>query len=426
MNYDFYKLDNGVRVVLVPMPGVESVAVGVFTQTGSRYETAQINGISHFLEHMVFKGTKNYPSHEETSHLEGLGAIQNAWTDTDATAYWCKIPAEHWEQALDLMKDLALYPLIPEKELEIERGVILEEINRKEDRPDELVGEESMKLMFPGHPLGMTILGETEVIKRLKKEDFLEYHHGQYLPGRLTVALAGKLSNVSEIKNQIQKMFGGLSGEPGKDPVRFTDNQEKPEIVIKSKELAAQAHIGLSVRGLSVNDPDRWALDVLTAYLGEGLSSRLFVELREKRGLCYAVSAGGSRWDDTGTWGVYAGLNIDKLEAAVEAIWVEMKRMREYKLTGEELVQAKEKVRGPFIFAMENPYRQMEFFARQVMDHPEKILSVEETIKQVMEIDAEQIQKVAVRLFLNGKLNLAVVGPVEESRRNKLIDIMKE
>jgi predicted Zn-dependent peptidase len=424
MNYEFYTLDNGVRVILVPMPGVESVAVGVFTQTGSRYETAKNNGISHFLEHMVFKGTKNYPSHEETSRLEGLGAIQNAWTDTDATAYWCKIPAEHWEKALDLIKDLALYPLIPEKDLEIERGVILEEINRKEDRPDELVGEESMKLMFPGHPLGMTILGETDVIKGLKREDFLEYHAGRYKAGRLIVAMAGKMDQISKIKEKVKIILGVVPKEGGESPVKFVDGQGKPEIAVKLKELAAQAHIGLSVRGIRSNDPDRWALDILTSYLGEGLSSRLFVELREKRGLCYAVSAGGSKWEDTGTWGVYAGLNIEKLEAAVGAIWEEMKRMREYKLTQEELSQAKEKVRGPFIFAMENPYRQMEFFARQVMDLPEKILSVEETVKRVMEIDAEQIQKVAQRLFLNQKLNLAVVGPVDQSRKEKLLDIM--
>src|SRR3989344_1077224 len=169
-NFQFYKLRNGVRVVLVPMEGVESTAVGVFVETGSRYETAKINGISHFLEHMVFKGTKKFPTHRDTSYLEGLGAIQNAWTDVDATCYWTKIPADHCDKGLELMADLALTPTIPEKDLEIERGVILEEINRRDDRPDEMVGEVLMKQMFAPNGLGMTTLGEPEVIKSLKRK----------------------------------------------------------------------------------------------------------------------------------------------------------------------------------------------------------------------------------------------------------------
>ena len=158
MSFEFYTLRNGVRVVLVPMSGVESVAVGVYVKTGSRYETPGNNGISHFLEHMVFKGTKKFPTHKDTSYLEGLGAIQNAWTDVGATAYWCKLPADRWREGLEMVKELALYPLIPEADLEIERGVILEEINRHNDRPEELAGELLMETMYGENPLAMTVL----------------------------------------------------------------------------------------------------------------------------------------------------------------------------------------------------------------------------------------------------------------------------
>lgn len=217
MNYDFYRLENGVRVILVPMQGVESVGVGVYVGTGSRYETKEVNGISHFLEHMAFKGTKNYPTHKETSYLEGLGAIQNAWTDVDATAYWCKIPADRWEEALRLAADLAINPTVPEKDLEIERGVVLEEINRKEDRPDELVGEELGKLMFGGNPLGMTVLGEAEVIKKLSRKDFMDYHDRQYVSGNFVVTIAGKISQITNLKSQITIIFGSLPKRRGKD-----------------------------------------------------------------------------------------------------------------------------------------------------------------------------------------------------------------
>ena len=204
--FEFYRLDNGVRVVLVPMDGVESVAVGVYVQTGSRYEDKKINGISHFLEHMVFKGTKNYPTHEDTSRLEGMGAIQNAWTDIDATAYYCKIPADRWQKALDLIKDLVLYPMIPEKDLEIERGVILEEINRLEDRPDELSGELLLQTAFPGNTLGMRVIGRAEVIRNIRREDFLDYHRTQYVAGRVAIVIAGKIDREAD-RNGSEKAF---------------------------------------------------------------------------------------------------------------------------------------------------------------------------------------------------------------------------
>ena len=194
-SFEFYRLKNGVRVVIVPMSGVKSVAVGVYVGTGSRYETSQTNGISHFLEHMVFKGTKKFPTSRDTSYLEGLGAIQNAWTDVDATAYWCKLPSEKWKEGLEMVKELALYPTIPNRDLEIERGVILEEIQRRNDRPDELVAEALQIMMFPGNALGWTTLGKPEVIKDLSRADFLRYHQSQYKSDNLVVALAGEIGN---------------------------------------------------------------------------------------------------------------------------------------------------------------------------------------------------------------------------------------
>ncbi len=422
--FEFYTLENGVKVILSEMSGVESVGVGVFVGTGSRFETPEINGISHFLEHMAFKGTKKYPSHTDTSRLEGLGAIQNAWTDVDATAFWCKIPSNRWAEALDLVADLALTPQIPEKDLEIERGVILEEINRKEDRPDELVEEVMQGLMYPNNPLGMTILGDPTVIKSVSRADFIDYHQLQYVSNNIAVVIAGKLPQASSLKSQITNIFGGLDNRKPSEFVNV-EGQSGARWKVLRKDLANQAHVELAWPGVNMADSRRFAVAVLNSYLGQGLSSRLFIELREKRGLCYAVSSGANHLKDVGTVGVSAGLNIDKLESAISGIVTELSKIKLEKLSSDELEKAKEKIRGPMIFAMENPVRVMEYYARQVLDRPEDLMTPAQVIEKIMAVTAEQIQQVAQELYVKDKLNLAVVGPVEEKRVEKIVNSIK-
>lgn len=416
-NFEFYRLKNGVRVVLVPMSGVKSVAVGVYVGTGSRYEEAKNNGISHFLEHMVFKGTKKFPTPKDTSYLEGLGAIQNAWTDVDATAYWCKLPSDKWEEGLEMAKELALYPTIPVRDLEIERGVILEEIQRKNDRPDELAAEALQELMFSGSTLGWPILGKPEIIKSLSRDAFLQYHQSQYKSASVVVAVAGNIAQSAKLKAQTKDWFGGLPKSESGRFQTYIDKKCAPALKVQNKRLANQAHLELGFPGVNVSDPRRFALSLLTSYLGQGLSSRLFMELREKRGLCYAVQASESRWKDTGEWDVYAGVNIDKLEGALGGILSELKRTKEVKLTKDELARTKEKVRGPIIYSMENPVRQMEWYAKQALDRPEEMMDYDMVISRLMKVTAEEIRGVARDLFKTEKLNLAVVGPIADDKR---------
>lgn len=426
MAYEFFRLKNGVKVVLVPMTSVGSVGLGVYVGTGSRYETPRINGISHFLEHMVFKGTKKYPTHTDTSYLEGLGAIQNAWTDVDATAYWCKVPANRWREGLELVKELALYPTLPEKDLEIERGVILEEINRREDRPDEIVSEELYKLLFKGNSLGMTVLGEPDVIQKVSRQDFVDYHARQYVSTNLVVVLAGKIDGQRDhITAAIEEWFGGLPVASSQTFTRVDWNQSAPRFSVKQKDLAQQAHVEIAFQGVTDTDPDRFALGVLSSYLGQGLSSRLFIELREKRGLCYAVQASDEKYTDTGVWGVYAGLNVSKLEDAVSAVVSEIKRLKDTSLAPGEVEAAREKLRGPLLFSMENPINQMNFYAKQALDRPEEILTYEQIEQKLLEVDASLIQKVAERLFKQQLLNITVVGPVDEARVEKMMGLLQ-
>lgn len=427
MSFDFYRLDNGVRVVLVPMEGVESVAVGVYAKTGSRYETNHNNGISHFLEHMVFKGTKKFPSHQQTSYLEGLGAIQNAWTDVGATAYWGKLPADRWKEGLEMVKELALYPLFPAKDLEIERGVILEEINRREDQPEEVAAELLQKTMFAPHPLGLTVLGEPEVIKRVRREDFGAYHRQQYVAGRLVVAVAGKILNVqrSILKAKIEEWFGRLPSQRGQDLDRYQEGQTHPQAAFRHKRQVHQAHMMVGFRGLGVADPRRFASALLTSYLGQGLSSRLFLQLREIRGLCYAVRADEDKMEDTGVWSVYIGTGLATLEEAITATTAELGRVKEGGITEEDLAKTKEKVRGPLLFSLENPLSQMEWYARQALDRPQEILTHQQVIDRLMQIDCKDVQKIAQDLFVKDKLNLAIVGPVPEKVQAKLLTLAR-
>ncbi len=417
-----YNLTNGLRVLLVPMSGVQSTAIGVYVGTGTRYETPNINGISHFAEHMVFKGTKNYPTTRDTSSLEGLGAIQNAWTDSYATAYWCKIPGDSWQKGLDLVKDLALYPKFPEAELEVERGVILEEINRYEDQPDDRVGDVLMQAMFSPNPLGMRILGQPEVIKKLTRQDFVDYHTKFYKSGSMLVVIAGKIIP-EEAKKEIENHFGALAAENPQAFEPYVENQTGPQISIYPKDTAEQVHIELAVRGLASNDPRRYALTILNSILGSGMSSRLFIEVREKLGLCYSISSEPAAYKDTGLWSVHAGLNTNKLPEAITTILGEMKKMTTELVSEKELEQAKSKIKGHLIFAQENPINQMEYYAHQALVRDE-LIDYETLLNRLMQITVQDVQQVAKDLFKTEKLTLAIVGPLKEEEKADLVKLL--
>ncbi len=410
----------------MPMAGVESVGIGTYIKTGSRYESPRISGLSHFLEHMVFKGTKKYLSHKDTSYLEGLGAIQNAWTDVDATAYWCKIVAERWAEGLDLMSELALNPTFPSQDLEIERGVILEEINRREDRPDEIVSEGLQEKLFVGNPLEMTVLGRAEVIKSVTRRDFIDYHSQQYVAGRMVVVVAGKLANEAKIRATIEKLYGKLAPDAGKDFQTVDNNLVSSEAAVHFKKTADQIHFEIGMRAFNSKDKRRFALAVLTSYLGQGLSSRLFTELREKRGLCYSVQASASHMEDVGMWSVYAGVAKDKFSAALVAVWEEMKRLREVHLDENELKAAKEKIRGQIVFAKENPIYQMEFFARQALDKPEEMIDYDTFISSLNEVNSDEIREVARELFKADNLRLSIVGETTQAQGQEMVQLLRD
>ncbi len=413
--FTFYRLPNGIRVVLVPMTGVKSVALGVYSTVGSRYETAENNGVSHFLEHLVFKGTKNYPTPADTSSLEALGAIQNAWTDVDATSYWCKIPSDHFKAGLDLVSDLALNPLVPAKDLEIEKGVILEEINRRNDMPDQLVWEEFQGQIFAGHPLSRSILGEKDVIKSATREQILKYHGDHYNSGSLFVVVAGDLPKDS--KKIIAELFGGLPKGKWLEPKVFK-NKSKQKVHVVTRRKDNQVNLILGGYAATAFDSDRYIQNILITILGAGMSSRLFSELREKRGLCYSVSASDEKYPDVGVWTVNAGVATDKLKSALDGIKEQLQNLVDKPVPEAELESAKQRLKGMIIFSQEDPRRQMEYFAAQVIDRDKQIYDYDQNMAKLMAVTAKQVQNYAAKIFAADNQYLTVLGPV--SRKIKL------
>ncbi|MDO8503834.1 MAG: pitrilysin family protein [bacterium] len=416
-------LPNGVRVLLVPIPGVESIAVGVYVGAGSREESWETNGIAHFLEHMVFKGTKKFPTRRQTSVLEGYGSIQNGYTYSDATAYWAKTPADKWKLGLEVQKELALNPLLRKSDLEKERGVILEEIHRRDDAPEDKVWENFYNMRFPNQSVGWSTLGRPEVIKTVSRESFAQFHQKNYVSSNLAVVVAGKIGDETEIFKQIEEWFGDLPKKPG-------SRRKKPRIAtgakvdLFSKMDAKQAHFVLGVSTFDFHDERQYALMVLNRILGYGTSGRLFASVREKRGLAYAVYSGYDLEADHGYWAAYSGVKLEKTEEAIKAVLEELKRIAETKVPAQELLRAKEKVRGPMIFAAEDPHSQMEFYAKQVLWRPKNIKTMHEIIDRAMEVTAEDVQRVAGELFQDNRLNLAIIGPFENKGKfEKLLKI---
>lgn len=408
-------------MLLVPIQGVESIAIGVYIAAGSREEEWRTNGAAHFLEHMVFKGTKKFPTRKDTSILETHGAIQNGYTYSEATAYWAKLPADHWKLGLEVQKELALNPLIRARELQKERGVILEEIHRRDDVPEDKIWEVFYHMRYPNQSLGWSTLGRPEVIQNIRQEDFVRFHETNYVATNLLVVAAGKIQDKKALIGQIQDWFGKLPKK--KAGKREMPKEVKgPNVSLVTKEDANQAHFVLGVGTFTLHDERQFELAVLNRILGYGLSGRLFLSLREKRGLAYAVYSDFELESDHGYWAAYAGVKTANIKEAIKVILEELEKLATKKVSIKELDAAKEKVRGPLIFAMEDPYRQMEFYAKQALWRPNKILTPNKVIEKVMAVTREDIQSLAHAIFQKEKLHLAIIGPYKDGAKwNKLL-----
>lgn len=423
MKHELHTLPNGLRVVLMPMPGTDTATVVVMTGTGSRYENEKENGLAHFLEHMFFKGTKKRPSAKAISEeLDGVGAVYNAFTAKERTAYYAKVRSQYIDTALAVISDICLNSTLPEKEISKERGAIIQEIDMYEDMPMRTVDDVFDGLLFgTEHPLGRTILGPKENIRSFKRKDFAEYMRKHYTPANTIVCVAGSFP-VAKTFLKIKREFGKMKKGEAHSYRSFLEAQKAPRVAIKTKQTD-QTQLILGVPAHSYVHPDEHVQTVLATILGGGMSSRLFTEVREKRGLAYSVHAWAEKYPDTGYLAVQAGVEHGKLEKTVSTVLTELKKMKRTPVSSAELKKAKAYLKGTMTLSLETSNARAVYAATSLVNLG-SIRPPEDILAQIDKVTARDVQRVARDLFKKEKLNLAIIGPHESaSALSKLLSV---
>ncbi|MBI4285729.1 MAG: insulinase family protein [Chloroflexi bacterium] len=404
-------LPNGVRVVTATMPHTYSVSVSIFLGVGSRYEPEAQSGISHFIEHMCFKGTTKRPTSQDISEaIEGVGGILNGGTDKEFTLYWCKVTRPHFRLALDVLTDMFRHSTFDAAELEKERQVIIEEIHRCKDSPSQLVGLFLDELLWPGHPLGRDVAGKEDSVSAVDRATMLSYVSDHYLPNNTVVAIAGNVTHEESVLTVSQVMGSWAEQRRCPEYVPFQERANS-RLHIEPKDTE-QAHLCLALPGLSILHPKRFVLDLMNVILGEGMSSRLFVEIRDRLGLAYNIGSYIDHLLDTGSLTVCAGVDPQKLAVAVEAIVQQLHRLQEH-IPEAELLKAKEQSKGRLLLGMEDSRNVANWLGGQEI-LTGRILTVDDVTAIIDAITADQITRLAEEMVVNSKLRLAVVGPVTE------------
>jgi len=408
-------LKNGLRIITVPMKGVESMTVLIGVGAGSRYETKETNGLSHFLEHMVFKGTKKRPTTFDISvALDSIGARFNAATSKEFTFYYVKANAIHQPLAFEVLTDMVLNSKLEPEEIEREKGVIIEEINMYEDMPIEKSIEVFESLLYSPTSLGWYTAGKKENIKAIKKEDFINYQKRLYYPGNMVVVKAGKVDE-KECLELTEKYFGDLKAQEKEkfEPALF--NQREPRVRLRQKRTS-QSHFCLGVRAYGQNHPDRYVLEVLATVLGGSMSSRMFIQIRERRGLAYYVRTVDENYQDNGYLMTRAGVDVNKIDEAAKVILDEYQKVIDEKVSQKELQKAKEFLKGNLILSLEDSESVAEDYVVEVL-LSDKIRDPEEIIKGIEEVTPEDLQRVAKDIFKPENLNMAIIGPYNDEER---------
>ena len=410
--YQKIALDNGLRIITCPMPHTRSVSVCIYMGAGSRYESDAQAGVSHFIEHLCFRGTKKRASAKDISGaIEGVGGVLNGGTDKELTVYWCKVAQPHFHLALDVLADMVLHSRFDKKDIEKERQIIVEEISMSKDAPNQLVGMILDELLWPDHPLGRDVAGTNKSVADMSRELMLDYMASEYSPANTVIAIAGNVQQ-DEAVNEVQKILGNWANKKTRlDFVPYIENKN-PRMKIENRETE-QTHLCLALPGLSLQHPQRFPLDLLNVILGEGMSSRLFLEVRDKLGLAYNIHSYLDHFQDSGALTVYAGVHPKKLEIGITAILEQLTGLKE-KITEEELHKAKELSKGRLLLRMEDSRSVAGWVGGQEILNG-SIMDVEEVVAIIDKVTAEDMCKLAKELLIGDKLRLSVVGPVKSA-----------
>jgi predicted Zn-dependent peptidase len=407
-------LSNGLRVLTAPMPQAQSVSCLVMLAAGSRYESRETSGIAHFAEHMFFKGTERRPTARDIAgEVDAIGGEFNAFTGKENTAYYVKCAAEHRDVALDVIVDMIRNSKFDSGEIDREKGVIIEEMNMYFDTPRDFIDGVYEELVYGDHPLGWDIIGRKETVQGATRETFLDYIGHWYKPSRMVVGVGGRLGD--DLVERIEELLGDLEDAPTGSPLPALASLNGSRVKVHTKQ-SDQAHICLGVRSRPLVDPDRYVLMVLSTVLGGGMSSRLFTEVRERRGLAYYVFATNHSYTDAGTLYAQAGVDIDRIDDAVATVASELKKIAAEAVPKDELRKAKNYSKGRFVLQIESPHGLIMFgLRREVLEG--RASEPEEVLDGVEAVTAEDVQRVAQELIDDEALRLAVIGPFEDAGR---------
>jgi len=404
-------LDNGLRVITSTMPHSRSVCLAILVGAGSCYESKEEAGISHFAEHLFFKGTQRRPTSKEiTQDIEGVGGIINGGTDKEITVFWCKVASPHFSIALDVLSDILLNSRFDNKEIERERKVINEEIKMNLDLPQQRVSMLIDELLWPEQPLGREVIGYKETVSSITREQLLNYVARKYMPNNTVLSVAGNIQH-EEAMAQIKSVFDKWAAGKLMTGYITNDKQTEARLRIEPKDIE-QAHLCLAVHGFSHSHPQRFTLDLLNTVLGGGMSSRLFMEIREHKGLAYDIHSYTEHFLNSGSFAIYAGVDPQKIETTVAAILEEISKIKQG-ITASELTRAKELSKGRLYLRFEDSQNVALWYGGQEI-LTQQILDIDDVTSIVDAITVDELKEVAGEILTDGGLNLAVTGPIKE------------
>jgi predicted Zn-dependent peptidase len=409
LSWQIGEMENGLRVVTTPVPTAQSVSVNVFVGVGSRGEDRQINGLSHYLEHMLFKGTEKRPTTIAIAEaIEGAGGVLNAYTAKELTCYWNQVPYDRLDLAMDVLADMVVSSLLDAGEIDRERSVVQQEIKRAYDQPSAWASELLSRASYGDQPVGWPIAGTEETVGALQRQHFLDHVKTWYVPNDMVLSVAGNTEH-EQVMEAARRYFDSLEKRPVPtfEPAQHEVPRER--VLVEKRELA-QSNLALGLRALSRTDPDRYALMILNSILGRGMSSRLFKEVRERRGLAYAVGSGVSRHNDTGLLSITAGVSAENLREAAQVILEEVFKLCEEPVPEAEMTKARDYTVGTFRLSLETPMALAQRAGESLLTTGE-IEPIEEVVAKLGAVTADDVMRVARRLFRREGVSAAVVGP---------------
>jgi len=416
-------LDNGLRVITIPIENANSATVLILVGTGSKYETKDINGISHFLEHMFFKGTQKRPSTLKISEtLDMIGGEYNAFTSKEVTGFYAKVEKSKIDIALDWISDIFLSSMFDEKEVEREKGVIIEEVNMYLDTPTAYIGDLWENLLYGDQPAGWRVIGEKENILSFDRDKIVNYYKSHYSASNVIVCVAGAIDS-KKTEEKVKNYFKEIKKSQEQVKVKVKEVQSEPGVLLHYKKTD-QTHFCLGVRAYDLFDKRKYALALLSVILGGNMSSRLFIEVRERNGLAYSIHTSVDNSTDSGYLVTQAGIDHKNLEKSIKLILQEYKTIRDNKITDKELQKAKDYIKGTTSLSLDSSDSQASFYSMQELLEKD-ILTPEQRFAKIDEVSIDDIKSIAEDIFVPKKLNLAVIGPVEEKDSATIKQLLK-